>query len=99
QRLDRVRSVVLHALEDDQAIARRADLRLQRAEVRPHAHGFDLVLYEALDRLLQRLLHFTDAHPSQAGLHQGPLNKGLREEVALAATATSVRALVSCGRQ
>src|SRR5690606_12292087 len=64
--LDRISRVVLHADEGDHAIARRLDLARDRIEHRTDAEISDLVLDQALGRVLQALLHFTDAQSAKS---------------------------------
>ena len=48
RRLDALRGVILHADEDDEAVAWRLDAVVEDAEERPDAEGLDLLLDEAL---------------------------------------------------
>jgi hypothetical protein len=99
QRFYRVRGVILHAPEDDEAVARGFDLVAIDLELVTEAEAGDLALDQPLGRLRQRPLRLADAHRQRAALGLASLHQKLPKEVGLSRTATSVNRLVPGGRQ
>jgi hypothetical protein len=86
--------MILHALEDDQAAARRLDPVMLNAECRPDAELSYLVFDQPLDGLFQRFLNFADADGASR-LHQATLDQRFGKEMALTGTAPAVGSLVT----
>ena len=96
ERLDAIAGVVLHPLEDDQPIALRGfDLRLLHLKIGLHAKLLDLEFKQALDRLRERLLNLTHADGAPPLIHDVRLNHRLGKGMGLAASSSSMRALVA----
>ena len=95
QRLDRFGGVVLHALEDDQAVAGGCDPVAVDPELRTDAEGGDLALDQALAGLRQRLLDFADADRERAPGRLAFFDQKLAEKMRLSRSATAEGALVA----
>jgi hypothetical protein len=87
--------VILQALEDDDAVARRLDLLLEDPELGAEAEFMDLRLEQPLARLRQRLLHLADADCERAFAREALLDQQLAKEVRLARAAAAEGCLVS----
>src|SRR5204863_3041123 len=66
QRLDRFRGVILHAAEDDEAVAGRFDLVGENLEALAYTQSGKLAFDQPLARLRQRALRLADAHRERA---------------------------------
>ena len=78
--------MVLHPLEDDNAragaiIVEDVDFGVQHLEEGANTQRLDLVGDELLDRLVERLLDFTDANRPRRVVRQALLDEELGEEV------------------
>ena len=99
QALDALRRVILHADEDDEAVAWRLYAVVEDAEQRPDTEGFDLLLDEALGGLREGALDLTDADGCGSWLQDAVFDEDFGEEVDLAAAPASVCALVAGWRE
>jgi hypothetical protein len=72
KRLHAVCGVILHPLEDDEAIAGRFDYLAEYLKALGLAEvvGLQSIFNQLLGGLLEGLLHFTDADAAMAGEHQ-----------------------------
>ena len=100
ERLDGIGGVILHALEGDDAIARRLDHLAKHLEAVGLAEPVfcELVLQQALGEVLQALLHLADAHRAQAALGKAVLDQQPGKEMRLARASAAMRALVAGGQ-
>jgi hypothetical protein len=87
--------VILHALKDDDSIARADNSISLNLEQMAQTEGFDLVFNQLFGRLLQAALDFSDTNRPQAGIPETILNKQPGEEVRFTATSAAVRCFVS----
>ncbi len=91
--------MVLHAPEDDEAVAGRFDLVAIDLEAMAEAEARDLAFDQALGGLRQRPLRLANAHRQRAGLGLAGLDEEFAEEVRFAGAATAVSRLVAGGRE
>ena len=90
--------MVLHALEDDHAVALLGlDDRLLDLEVSTSVHLLDLGLEQALDRLRQRLLDLAHADAAPLLVHDVGLDHQLGKHVRLAGASATPCAFVAAG--
>jgi hypothetical protein len=87
--------VILHAAEDDDAVARRRDLVAEDLELMTETEGGDLAFDQPLGRLRQGSLRFANANRRSAALGLASLDQELAEKMRLTRAAPSVRALVA----
>src|SRR6185437_16702115 len=99
ERLDRIRSMILHAAENDEAVARRLDLVGIDLEAGAEAKRGDLALDQPLGGLCQRALRLADADRERAALSLASLDQKLAEEVRLARAPAPESAFVASGRE
>ena len=89
QRLDGVGGVILHAPENDNAVARRFDLVAIDLEPVAETEAGDLAFDQALGRLRQRPLRLADADRRCAALGLAGFDQQFSEEVRLAGAAAA----------
>jgi hypothetical protein len=99
QRFDGIRRVILHAAEDDDAVAGRCDLVAVDSELVAEAQRRDLAFDQPLGGLRQRPLRLANAHRERATLGLAGLDQKLAEKMRFARTATAVHSLVACTLQ
>ena len=91
--------MVLHAAEDDDAVAGRFDLVAEDLEAVAEAEAGDLAFDQPLGGLRQRPLRLANADRQRAALGLAGLDQKLAEEMRFSRAAAAVRALVARGRQ
>ncbi len=89
--------MVLHAVEDDHAVAWRFDSVLPYFELTTHPEIDDLGLDQALGGLLQGALQFANADDEHATFAQAFLYGEFSEEMGFSRAAAAVSALVAGG--
>src|SRR5262249_60521226 len=89
--------VILHAAEDDDAVARRLDLVGEHLKARAKTERSDLALDQPLARLRQRPLRLADADRQRAALGLAGLDQQFTEEMRLAGAAPAVNTFVARG--
>ena len=87
--------MVLHALKEDQTIARRDDAVVLAVEVFAEAKRLDLVFQEKLDRFLQAALDFADTDKAKARFRKASDNAQFTEVMRLARSSATMRALIA----
>lgn len=86
---------VLHAAEDDDAVARRLDLVAIELETAADPERGDLALDQPLARLPQRPLRLANAYRERTPLSLAGLDQQLAEEVRFARSSAAVNSLIS----
>ena len=76
--------MILHALEQDNAIATRFDLVNLHIEMRPEPQSLNLVLDQPLGRILQALLNFSNTNATKARIPIVIINQHLSKKMRLA---------------
>jgi hypothetical protein len=100
QRLDRIRRVVLHTLEDDRPVALAGlDDGILHLEVSPGIHGLDLGFEQTLDGLVERLLNFAHANAAPLLVHDVGLDHELGKHVGFARASATPCAFIAAGVQ
>ena len=91
--------VILHAPEDDDAVAGRLDLVAEQPEAAAEPEAFDLAFDQPLGGLRQRPLRLADAHRERAALGLAGFDQKLAEEIRFPRAPAAVNRLVPRGVQ
>src|SRR5581483_9835502 len=88
---------MIHAAENDEAVARCLDLVIEDLEAVTETKRRDLAFDQTLGGLRQRALRLADTDRKGAALGLAGLDQKLAEKMRLAGTSSAERALVSRG--